>query len=338
MPMTVLLLLALVQGKPEPARIDEAVAKAVLYLKPAAALAQQDLELLLLALAHGGLPPADPTFAAPLQRACSLDLKMTYRTALLAMTLEEIDPLRHQARLARCAQFLLDSQGESGEWSYGRSTTYPDPLPVESKAEESDLAIFEEPRPGAKSVPKQKIRVRQQRLLEPIGDNSNSAYAALGLRACHDAGISLPVEAIERALAWWRRSQNDKGAWAYGARGEASGPMTAGALGSRAILLHLLGKDWRQDACLKQGVEWLGANLKVSSGRIGVNYYYLYGVERAGLLCGIERFGAHDWYAEGAAQLLAAQKANGSWGSTTDTAFALLFLRRATHSMVESGR
>src|SRR5207247_9176915 len=36
------------------------------------------------------------------------------------------------------------------------------------------------------------------------GDNSNSQYAALGLRACHDAGIVLPEETIQRAAKWWR--------------------------------------------------------------------------------------------------------------------------------------
>ncbi len=332
--MSILLLLALAQENPDPARIAEAVAKGVRLLTPAAAAAQQELELILLALAHGGVASADPAFAAPLERACGLELKMTYRAALLAMTLQEVDPLRHQPRIARCAQFLLDSQGETGQWSYGRPTSYPAPDEI---PEPGDLVIFEEPR--AKAAPKRRIRVRQQRLLEGVGDNSNTAYAALGLRACHDAGISLPVEAIERALAWWKKSQDDAGGWGYGGKGSPTGPMTAGAMGSRGILLHLLGRDWRQDVALKQGAAWLGAHLKVSTGRIfSVNGYYLYGVERAGILCALERFGPHDWYAWGSAQLLAAQKPNGGWGSTADTAFAVLFLRRATRSMVESGR
>jgi hypothetical protein len=340
--MGVLVLLALLQAKPDPARIDEAVARGVSFLKPLAANVQQELELVLLALVHGGVAPTDPAFSAPLERATGQPLAMTYRVALLAMTLEEVDRLRYQPAIARCAQFLLDSQADTGQWGYGRPTSYPDPRPVEAAphptADAGDLVIFEEPRPGSKPAVKQRIRVQQHRLLSGGGDNSNSAYAALGLRACHDAGISLPVEAVERAAQGWRRTQSDDQGWGYGGKGGSTGPMTAGALGARAILLHILGKDWRQDPVLNSGVQWLGANFKVSTGRIGLNCYSLYGVERAGVLCGVERFGPHEWYASGAAQLLPAQKGNGSWGSTADTAFAVLFLRRATRSMVESGR
>jgi len=63
-------------------------------------------------------------------------------------------------------------------------------------------------------------------------------------------------------------------------------------------------------------------------------YYYLYSLERAAVLDGVKRVGGHDWYFEGAAQLLARQNDDGSWGTNekdvTQTCFALLFLKRAT--------
>ena len=64
-------------------------------------------------------------------------------------------------------------------------------------------------------------------------------------------------------------------------------------------------------------------------------YYYLYSLERAGILHGVKRIGGKDWYFEGAAQLLARQKEKGGWGGGKDekvaeTCFALLFLKRAT--------
>lgn len=40
--------------------------------------------------------------------------------------------------------------------------------------------------------------------------------------------------------------------------------------------------------------------------------------------------GAHDWYREGADLLLSLQRENGSWGDHVETAFAVLFLKRAT--------
>lgn len=341
-----LLLLALAQVKVDQAKVDEAVARAVKVLKPNLAGNPQDLELSLLALSHGGVAPTDPLFDDALGRAMRMEQLMTYRVALLAMTLEEVDRVRYQARIARCAQFLLDNEGENGQWSYGKATTYPMPLPAEASGATGDdagqVVIFEEPKPGMKPAVRKRIKVGQQRLMPAGGDNSNAQYAALGLRACHESGIVMPESAIARAADWWRVSQCDDGGWGYmGAGGRAYGSMTVGALGARAILMHILGRDWRKDPILKAGVEWETANFTVTDNprREGSNaYYYLYGLERAGMICELPRFGANAWYPLGAKNLLAQQKPDGSWGPTTDTAFAILFLKKATRSMVESGR
>jgi hypothetical protein len=64
------------------------------------------------------------------------------------------------------------------------------------------------------------------------------------------------------------------------------------------------------------------------------NYYFLYGVERAGMLYDTKLIGSHDWYTEGALWLLEAQGAEGSWDdSLFDTCFAILFLKRATRPL-----
>ena len=67
--------------------------------------------------------------------------------------------------------------------------------------------------------------------------------------------------------------------------------------------------------------------------------YYLYSLERAGILDGVKRVGGKDWYRQGAMQLLARQKKSGSWDESekeqiTKTCFALLFLKRATAPVV----
>jgi len=77
-------------------------------------------------------------------------------------------------------------------------------------------------------------------------------------------------------------------------------------------------------------------------------YYFLYALERAGMLCGVEALGGHKWYPEGVQHLLGAQKPDGSWlsplphgdrpvllNSVWDTCFAILFLKRATRPLVE---
>jgi len=68
-------------------------------------------------------------------------------------------------------------------------------------------------------------------------------------------------------------------------------------------------------------------------------YYYLYALERAGIVYGTETFGVHAWYGDGARYILDTQRPDGSWktpskfddsGPVADTCFAILFLRRAT--------
>ncbi len=90
----------------------------------------------------------------------------------------------------------------------------------------------------------------------------------------------------------------------------------------------------------QQGVAWLVRNFSARGcppGGVGAGawwHYYLYGVERVGLLYGIRRFGRRDWYMEGALHLLRSQQPDGSWSppqgnAVVDTSFALLFLKRA---------
>jgi hypothetical protein len=58
--------------------------------------------------------------------------------------------------------------------------------------------------------------------------------------------------------------------------------------------------------------------------------YGLYGLERMAAWTGHSRLGAHDWYQRGADHLVPQQSPEGNWGSFSDTAFAVLFLARAT--------
>ncbi|RKY13144.1 MAG: hypothetical protein DRP82_05850 [Planctomycetota bacterium] len=82
--------------------------------------------------------------------------------------------------------------------------------------------------------------------------------------------------------------------------------------------------------------------------------YYLYGVERCGVLTLTEKLGEHKWYKEGAEYLISAQQPNGSWkeevtqgrfqignasghiglGPVENTCFAILFLGRATTPII----
>ena len=87
-------------------------------------------------------------------------------------------------------------------------------------------------------------------------------------------------------------------------------------------------------AAVRDGLAWMSENWSVTTnpGREdGAHHlYYLYGLERMGMLVGRRWIGEHDWYKEGADHLLEKQNANGGWGGFVATSFAVLFLKRAT--------
>jgi hypothetical protein len=103
------------------------------------------------------------------------------------------------------------------------------------------------------------------------------------------------------------------------------------------------GRARRQEAdeAVDSALAWLDQNWAVdrhppgNPGQ-GYYYYYLYALERAGALTSRRFVGEHDWYREGAEELLKRQVGDGSWPSggwdneLVNTCFALLFLRRAT--------
>lgn len=70
--------------------------------------------------------------------------------------------------------------------------------------------------------------------------------------------------------------------------------------------------------------------------KASLNYYFLWSIERVGVLCNLDTIGGKDWYRWGVNLLLPAQRPDGSWlgrgngGSPViDTSMALLFLKRS---------
>lgn len=127
-----------------------------------------------------------------------------------------------------------------------------------------------------------------------------------------------------------------------------SGSMTCAGLTSLIICMSELERAGELDdklrkemeTAMKRGLAWLQENYTIRTvapgGGIWVVYhhYYLYSLERVGLLYGIKKIGGHDWFLEGALWLVHNQREDGSWHSygdmpVVDTAFALLFLKKA---------
>src|SRR4029450_1280678 len=85
-------------------------------------------ELILYTFVVAGVPETNPKFKALIERVLADEPPQTYKVALQAMALEEIDRVKYQNRIAYCAQHLIDNQCTNGQWSYG-SPTPPPPHP-----------------------------------------------------------------------------------------------------------------------------------------------------------------------------------------------------------------
>ena len=362
----------------EQSKVDQAIHKGVEYLKTADSpghphsKATHSDELILYTFVVAGVPETNARFKALLERVLADEPYQTYKVALQAMALEEIDRVKYQNRIAYCAQHLIDNQCQNGQWSYGTPTTPPKDLPTAVASEPNKPKLPTGARDFGTTAQKEKPRVvrklaiKKQRDGGASGDNSNTQYAALGLRACFDAGIMIPEETIALAVRWLNESAHaieggDKvGAnavgtgpgetpgkpqgWAYKGAGEGEpyGSMSAGAVGALTIYDYMTKKDWKRDPIVKNGMAWLGNHFAVNNnpGKGGEwLHYYLYGIERAGVLFGTDKMGTHDWYAEGAKFLIDTQQGSGAWTgreATWDTCFAILFLKKATKPLVAS--
>src|SRR5262249_42374617 len=88
------------------------------------------------------------------------------------------------------------------------------------------------------------------------------------------------------------------------------------------------------------GIAWFATNWtpahNANAGRRdfeGWHLYYLYSVEKAMEMAGVETLAGHNWWREGCAQILALEQKpkRGTWRNDgSETALALLFLNRAT--------
>jgi hypothetical protein len=170
--------------------------------------------------------------------------------------------------------------------------------------------------------------------------------------------------------------------WGYRDGDPATGSMTSGGVSSlvicRSELLGTRGYGRALDAKAEKGIwdglAWLGRNFSVSENPGPADapmaaktwqYYWLYGVERAGVLSGVTLMAGRDWYLEGADYLVGRQSKAGGWsgvrripadvplppdvekelgrfgiasgGDLLDTCFALLFLKKATFRVRRGG-
>jgi hypothetical protein len=190
-------------------------------------------------------------------------------------------------------------------------------------------------------------------------DNSNTQFAILGLLAAgrHD----LPLERTYALIVQrFHVSQVPDGRWNYHysspARPADERPaMTGSGLLGLAVQYGLAHDQARsqakpgqfKDPAVEKGFDYLAQFIgkplgakKPRNRKAEINLYFLWTVERCGVLFKRRQIGGKDWYRWGAELLIDAQQDDGSWNNDgyftrpavtpiTDTCFALLFLKRA---------
>lgn len=275
-----------------------------------------------LALLTAGVPEDDPTIVAALrylEQFPARQLNQVYTVSLQTMVYAAADPDKYRVRLRENVEWLEAAQIRPedrvdgvGAWTY-----------TVQKGQSAD--------------------------------NSNAQYALLGLNAAAEVGIQVDDRVWDLARGYWEEAQRLSGGWSYTLRGDnrVSASMTTAGISSLVITglrriqsrELLVGDEIRNcgegaiNPNIKRALDWMGANFRVDTnlGRgITWKYYYLYGLERAGRLSGQRYFGSHDWYVEGAEELVHLQdKLLGSWpknagedSEVLTTSFSLLFLAK----------
>jgi hypothetical protein len=207
-------------------------------------------------------------------------------------------------------------------------------------------------------------------------DVSATQIALLGLISAVRIGVSVAPQVFMKAAEYNVKAQEQDGppapsalstsndgkstvmdkarGWAYANEspeaGEkrTSGSMTASGICSLIIAKSQLAKTKiltkelaeKVDRGIFDGLAWMNSKYSVTENPGGhrSHYYYLYGLERVGMLGDFKSIGMHNWYIDGAKYLVVQQKPDGVWDNKDEvnpcdvycTCFALLFLKKAT--------
>ncbi len=287
--------------------------------------------LVTLALLLSGVDERDATIQRSMRYLNSLDLQddpiSVYTASLLTLVYCELDPDLYRSRIRSCVQFLSDAQIAHGKlaggWSYYQAGGRP--------------------------------------------DGSNSQFAILALSEASKYDIDVEHDVWQRARWYWEEMYKGNGRFIYRDdqyhRDVATGSMVCAAISSLVIIDEHLPRrlpleKGRIQCCgsedrlplVEAANSWMERHFTTRENPtdnrsiFSVNrYYFLYSMERAARLSGQRFFGQHDWYREGAQTLIALQRNNGRWQTSSGhgetnvhvaTSMALLFLSKGRRPIV----
>ncbi|MEZ6188322.1 MAG: hypothetical protein R3F62_25390 [Planctomycetota bacterium] len=327
--------------------------------------------LVAFALLRSGVPPTDPTVVAMLAHLDGV-MDTTYDLAVAIMALEarsivrvRLAPLpgattvaRFQRqtpgqadrdRIAGWAQQLIAGQGPHGDWGYpcpplagtgtGEAPRRSPPSTDDSNTQFAVLALHAAARAGV-AIPDAVWRRVLTHYLETATAPTPVAEAAtceLDLYAPGFLREAAPGEAQGRGWPYKASVERAKPTLSMTAAGLSSLVIAADALVEAGALtpeeqaaagaLALAAARFLADRFPRRGVP-----------RESWQFYWLYGLEKAMEVSGIERLAERDWYRAAAGYVLKMQRQDGSWGPEIQSSLALLVLNRATLRLHEGTR
>ena len=310
-----------------------------------------------LTLLECDVPREDPAVqkAARFVRQNALTQTRTYEISLAILFLDRLGQVKDGPLIRSLALRLAAGQSAQGGWRY----TCPLLKPAQ---EEKVLQILRnwKPEESPKKSTLQPKGKDAKGMPRDNADNSNTQFAILALWTArkHNLPLDFIFAQIEKRF---RSTQLDNG-WDYTIRkrspygsmtcvgllglavGRGSGPEDAKTAGLAekskpvdegiASGLRALGR-YMEDPYDLRG-DGLGAKDFTLGPKGSLNLYFLWSVERVGVLLNLKTIGGKDWYRWGVDLLLPAQKDDGSWigrgngiSPVIDTSMALLFLKRS---------
>lgn len=314
---TALALLTLLKGNPK--RDDAALARALDWLVEQPFEYVYEVSLSMMAVEEYYARPEDKEDVSAGRR----------READLTRTL----PQAHLEWM-REATTWMDAAFREGGWAYGRA------------AERVDLSNTQYAMLGLQAAARCGVGVDERLVRDAM-----RTYVTWQQRKGPATPLSLRTEAQTKNGKAPSVKADARG-WGYSGNPDdideaATLSMTAGGVSSLTIGMSLLQRSrvrlgsserTRFETAIRDGWAWIGRRYSVkanaATGRHNL-YYSLYALERASSLNGIAAIDGRDWYAEGAAYLVANQAPDGTWYTgpwvvPCDVCFAVLFLKRTT--------
>ncbi len=358
---------------PDDPPIRAAVERAVKYLTSQSLEKMQSDHYGLVAYAclKGGRTPKDP-FVAKLLDAIAKrvnggqyrpTMHFYYEAGCDAMALEAADPVKYKPHLQAIAEYLMKDQRDGGQWDYPGQDNGGDT----SITQYGLLGLWACARAGVKVPQEVWVKAGQWQVSSQKRDGGFAYHPRRDQNTTHSmtaagtgnlcivyrqlfpgqplglAGRSEPKKPVEKPKEkkdpfGGRLKKMDFDKQIEQLAKQAETVQKAPQAEDDKTPVNLRGARTALVTGVRGGLNWLLRRYTIDK-PTGWKLYYLYALERLMALTNLKTLGPHDWYTEGAQYLLATQEGDGSWKGTytqqSATAFAVLFLTRATSKIVK---